>query len=197
MRTSWIAPLGAGFAVTVMIAGCSWFGGGEQSTAQRHLAPVTTDPHAGTITPAMANARTPENQRGAGGPTNQQVREAQEKLKDLGLYQGRVDGLYGRHTIAAVDKFQSDNKLPRTGELNGATEQRLQTAQANQRQNRPQTAQQPAPSNSPNPQTSAVPPSQNPAGQNPPAQTSNSPPVTGNSPNASPSANAPNNQPSH
>ena len=177
MRTSWIAPLGAGIAVTVMIAGCSWLGGGaEQTTAQRHLAPVTTDPQAGTITPATANAGTPADRSGAGGPTNQQVREAQQKLKDLGLYQGRVDGLYGRRTIAAVHKFESQNGLPRTGELSGATEQRLQTAQANQPQNQPQTAQQPASGNPPaNPQTSAVPPNQ--------------------SPNANPSAGAPNNQP--
>src|SRR5579883_2267049 len=132
MRTSWIAPLGAGLAVTVMIAGCSWFGGGdERTTAQRQMAPVTTDPRAGTIIPATANAGTPADRSGAGagGPTNQQVREAQQKLKDLGLYQGRVDGLYGRQTIAAVDKFQSDNNLPRTGALNDETQQRLQTAQ--------------------------------------------------------------------
>ena len=177
MRTSWIAPLGAGLAVTVTIAGCSWFGdGGERNTAQRPMAPVTTDPQAGTITPATANAGTPADRSRAGGPTNQQVRAAQQKLKELGLYQGRVDGLYGRQTIAAVDKFQSDNKLPRTGALSSATEQRLQTAQANQAQNQPQTAQQPAPGNPPaNPQTSAVPPDQ--------------------SPNANPSAGAPNNQP--
>lgn len=174
MRTSWIAPLGAGLAVTVMIAGCSWFGGGgEQTTAQRHLAPVTTDPQAGTITPATANAGTPTDRSGAGAPTNQQVREAQQKLKDLGLYQGAVDGLYGRQTIAAVDKFQSDNNLPRTGALNDATQKRLQTAQAQHPQNQPQTAEQPTPGD--NPQTSAVPPNQ--------------------SPNANPSAGAPNNQP--
>jgi len=177
MRTSWIAPLGAGLAVIVTIAGCSWFGGDdERTTAQRQMAPVTTDPQAGTITPATANAGTPADRSGAAGPTNQQVREAQQKLKDLGLYQGRVDGLYGRQTIAAVDKFQSDNKLPRTGALNDATQQRLQTAQAKQPQNQPQTAEQPAPGNPPaNPQTSAVPPNQ--------------------SPNANPSAGAPNNQP--
>jgi len=194
MRTSWIAPLGAGFAVTALIAGCSWFGGDEQGTAQRHMAPVTTDAQAGesTVTPATANAGTPAKRRSAGGPTNQQVREAQEKLKGLGLYQGRVDGLYGRQTIAAVDKFQSDNKLSRTGELNDATQKRLQTAQANQPESQPQTAQQPPPNNQSNPQTSAVPP-----GQNPPSQNATGESPSGTSPNASPSPSAPNNQPTH
>ncbi|MBV8534796.1 MAG: peptidoglycan-binding protein [Alphaproteobacteria bacterium] len=169
MRTSWMAPLGAGVAVTVMITGCSWVGGGERTTASVHKAPVTTDPQAGTITPTTAAAGTSADGRGVSGPTNDQVREAQQKLKDLGLYQGRIDGIYGPQTIAAVDKFQSENGLPRTRALNDATQQRLQTAQ------------QPAPdTQSGNPQTSAVPPNQN----------------TGTRPDTNPSS-APNSQPAH
>jgi peptidoglycan hydrolase-like protein with peptidoglycan-binding domain len=179
MRTSWIAPLAAGFAVTVTIAGCSWFGGGERTTASVHKAPVTTDPQAGTITPTSATAGMPADGRGVSGPTNAQVRQAQEKLKGLGLYQGPLDGMYGPQTIAAVNKFEAQNGLPRTGELRGATEQRLQNAQTNGPPSQPQTAQ--APKGQPgNSQTNASPPNQ---GSN-----------TGQAPNANPS-NAPNNQP--
>ena len=180
MRTSWIAPFGLGLAVT--IAGCSWFGG-ERNTTPGHMAPVTTDSQNGTVTPTHASAGTPANQRSASNMTKQQVRQAQQKLQQLGLYHGRIDGIYGPQTIAAVDKFQSENKLPRTGELSGATEQRLQSAQANRPQNRPQTAQQPAPNSQSNPQTSAVP--------------ANQAPSTGQNPNTNPSSNAPNNQPTH
>lgn len=63
--------------------------------------------------------------------TNEQVREAQTALRDLGFYDGRIDGLYGRRTIAAVGEFQAQQQdLPRTLALDDATRERLRNRQA-------------------------------------------------------------------
>ncbi len=79
---------------------------------------------------------------------NADVRQAQTALRDMGLYDGQVDGLYGPRTIRAVSEFQRHNDMAATGELTDDTLDRLtQTAAAgtgtSQEQNG-QTATQPA-----------------------------------------------------
>jgi Putative peptidoglycan binding domain/YMGG-like Gly-zipper len=59
------------------------------------------------------------------GPTNAQVKDAQVALKDAGLYDGRIDGIYGKKTIKAVAAFQAKNDLPRTGTLTESTQAKL------------------------------------------------------------------------
>lgn len=59
------------------------------------------------------------------GPTNAEVKDAQTALKDIGLYDGAVDGIYGRKTISAVSEFQAKNDLPRTGTLTERTQTTL------------------------------------------------------------------------
>ena len=49
------------------------------------------------------------------------VLAAQTKLAQLGYYDGRPDGAWGKQTIAAVSRFQDAKKLRVTGELNIAT----------------------------------------------------------------------------
>ena len=62
--------------------------------------------------------------------TNEEVREAQTALRELGFYDGRIDGLYGRRTIAAVGEFQAQQQdLPRTLALDDATRERLRNRQ--------------------------------------------------------------------
>lgn len=63
-----------------------------------------------------------------GGPnlTKKEVRDAQTVLQEMGLYDGKVDGIYGRKTTAAVGKFQEQNDLPHTGTLNRPTQEKLQ-----------------------------------------------------------------------
>lgn len=129
MRAWLIAPLSLALALTA--AGC----GGTREANK----PANT-----------ANASTNADVK---APTNQEVRDAQQKLQQLGLYNGPIDGIYGPTTIAAVRRFQAENGLPQTGALTSDTEQHLQTAQANQPNNPSQTAQQPAtnlPTNQPN-----------------------------------------------
>lgn len=60
--------------------------------------------------------------------TNQEVREAQTALKDMGLYKGKIDGLYGRRSIDAVKEFQAKRDLRRTGALDDRTQQEIQMA---------------------------------------------------------------------
>jgi Putative peptidoglycan binding domain len=60
------------------------------------------------------------------GPTNAQVKDAQVALRDAGLYDGRIDGIYGKKTIKAVAAFQAKNDLPRTGTLTERTRTKLQ-----------------------------------------------------------------------
>jgi peptidoglycan hydrolase-like protein with peptidoglycan-binding domain len=106
-----------------------------------------------TGTPAMASA--------GRRLSSQDVRDAQTRLKNLGLYNGNVDGIYGRKTTAAINDFQVQNGLRGTGTLTNATRQKLEAA-AGTRNDQPQTAQQPAP----NDQTGNSPTGAAPAGQN-------------------------------
>lgn len=51
--------------------------------------------------------------------------EAQKLLKQMGLYEGKVDGIYGRGTKAALEAFQTQTGLEQTGRLDNATFDRL------------------------------------------------------------------------
>ncbi len=53
------------------------------------------------------------------------VRKLQQKLKDLGYYNGRVDGSYGEGTAAAVMAFQLRNSLTVDGKAGPATQRAL------------------------------------------------------------------------
>jgi peptidoglycan hydrolase-like protein with peptidoglycan-binding domain len=50
-----------------------------------------------------------------------QIREAQEQLRALGLYQGPIDGLYGPQSRRAVSQYQSDRHIPVTARLDKPT----------------------------------------------------------------------------
>ncbi len=49
------------------------------------------------------------------------IYSAQQKLKQLGFYQGSIDGSYGSQTAAAVRRYQLAEDLRVTGELNPQT----------------------------------------------------------------------------
>ncbi len=54
--------------------------------------------------------------------------EVQKLLKRRGLYESRVDGIYGPGTKAALEAFQAQNGLERTGKLDNATLTTLRAA---------------------------------------------------------------------
>ena len=53
------------------------------------------------------------------------VLSAQRKLKQLGFYDGVIDGQMGSQTAAAIRRYQIAEKLNVTGEMNPATLRRL------------------------------------------------------------------------
>jgi peptidoglycan hydrolase-like protein with peptidoglycan-binding domain len=57
--------------------------------------------------------------------TREQVREAQQRLQGMGLYNGAADGLMGSSTHRAIAQFQQRNGLPQTATLDEGTVSRL------------------------------------------------------------------------
>ena len=56
---------------------------------------------------------------------NLEVHQAQKTLKELGYDPGPLDGLWGKTTKRAIEKFQLDMQLPVTGKLDELTKKRL------------------------------------------------------------------------
>lgn len=70
-----------------------------------------------------AFAISPNGQAGHGQQA--ETMQAQHKLKAEGLYKGKVDGIDGPQTQAALKRFQGKNGLQKTGQLDRQTEQKL------------------------------------------------------------------------
>jgi N-acetylmuramoyl-L-alanine amidase len=51
--------------------------------------------------------------------------QAQTELKQMGLYNGQVDGKMGKQTKQAISKFQKQNGLRQTAQLDRQTKDRL------------------------------------------------------------------------
>jgi peptidoglycan hydrolase-like protein with peptidoglycan-binding domain len=49
------------------------------------------------------------------------VQAVQDKLRQAGAYGGRIDGIWGADSQAALERFQQANQLQVTGQLNQAT----------------------------------------------------------------------------
>ena len=61
---------------------------------------------------------------------DQEIYQAQKALKELGYTPGKVDGLWGKATERAIERFQRESRLPLTGRLDGETKKRLGLAPA-------------------------------------------------------------------
>ena len=70
---------------------------------------------------SSAAIKAPVNQKDSYSTENKHI---QERLKYYGYYTGKIDGIYGSGTIAAVKAFQRANGL----KVDGAAAQRLQSA---------------------------------------------------------------------
>lgn len=142
-------------------------GVGAAGGAERHTLDEKTDAAAQSAdryvsgksgsSSAAAGAGTANARAAANNPTSQDVRQVQSELKDLGFYKGRVDGIYGPRTTAAVNQFQAQHKLAQTGRLDDPTRQQLQSVASARGapppgQNNTQTSQAPSsPATGPNP----------------------------------------------
>jgi Putative peptidoglycan binding domain len=61
-------------------------------------------------------------------PQRNLVRDAQIALRDAGFDPGRIDGVMGSKTRAALREFQASQGLPQTGRLDETTQQQLLAA---------------------------------------------------------------------
>jgi peptidoglycan hydrolase-like protein with peptidoglycan-binding domain len=66
------------------------------------------------------------------------VKEAQVKLKQDGLYHGRIDGIIGPQTRRALTDFQKRENLPQTAALDQQTMQKLNVSEPQAQTNEPQ-----------------------------------------------------------
>ncbi|MCX4982997.1 L,D-transpeptidase family protein [Streptomyces sp. NBC_00572] len=83
-------------------------------------------PSGTTATPTDAPSGTPEPDVLMGdGDENEQVRELQARLRQLGYFDRAPTGFYGTMTAGSVKAFQKKQGLPRTGSVEEATWQRL------------------------------------------------------------------------
>jgi peptidoglycan hydrolase-like protein with peptidoglycan-binding domain len=58
-------------------------------------------------------------------PTNQRISEIQSALSRSGYYQGDANGKWDSNTVAALQKFQSENNLNPSGKLDATSLQKL------------------------------------------------------------------------
>ena len=65
------------------------------------------------------------------GNKGETVKEAQNKLKQLGFYQGKIDGDYGDMTVDAVKKYQRTQHLLEDGIIGPVTCKVLNNTQTN------------------------------------------------------------------
>jgi peptidoglycan hydrolase-like protein with peptidoglycan-binding domain len=88
--------------------------------------PDTTAPPAAIASP-KPSAQTPAGSLSANAEHLSQhtVKQAQEKLKSQGLYDGPIDGQQGPQMRAAIEKYQKQNGLPQTAMLDQQTLQQL------------------------------------------------------------------------
>lgn len=66
-----------------------------------------------------------QEQRGQQGMNQEQIKHAQEQLKEAGFDPGPIDGQFGPQTQAALREFQKSHGLPQTGQFDQATKQQL------------------------------------------------------------------------
>jgi peptidoglycan hydrolase-like protein with peptidoglycan-binding domain len=83
---------------------------------------------AGTATPESADTMAMKA-LGKEGTSRAAVKDAQQKLADVGFYHGKIDGLMGPQTKEALSAYQQQNGLKQTARLDKATRDHLAQVQ--------------------------------------------------------------------
>jgi peptidoglycan hydrolase-like protein with peptidoglycan-binding domain len=99
--------------VGLLGAGCAGTPSAPTPASSYPASPSYTQPQPSTYTQPQPSAA---------------VRDAQQRLRVLGLYAGAIDGIWGPDTQAAVERFQRNRGLEVTGDLNQVTTSALQAA---------------------------------------------------------------------
>jgi peptidoglycan hydrolase-like protein with peptidoglycan-binding domain len=110
------------FVALGIMAGC---GDQEATQADRSMGQRAEAPRAGTDTAPVPGTSATGPAAGTSAPGVQvdqaTIRQAEQQLQAAGLNPGKVDGVVDKNTREAVRKFQEQNKLEATGELNQDT----------------------------------------------------------------------------
>jgi peptidoglycan hydrolase-like protein with peptidoglycan-binding domain len=109
-RTLWTVGLSAMLAMPMLAVG-------QQSS--------TTPGTSGSMGPGAGGSGTRMEQRGQQQVGQEQIREAQQELKDAGFYKGSIDGVLGQQTTEAIRDYQKSRGLPETGRLDEPTQELL------------------------------------------------------------------------
>lgn len=105
---------------------CRWVRQEKNGTYQKYRSkkpfatPVITYVNLGAPTPSVAPAKV-----SATDPSPLSVRQVQGRLKQAGFDPGPVDGVWGRATLAAWNRFQTQAGLPLTDRMDAATLDKL------------------------------------------------------------------------
>jgi peptidoglycan hydrolase-like protein with peptidoglycan-binding domain len=95
------------------------------STAQSSTTSRSAAAQSGTSSSTMDYDNTASGTSTRMRMSGDELRQAQQKLKDDGDYTGQVDGKMGPKTAQALKKFQQSNGLPQTGRLDQQTASKL------------------------------------------------------------------------
>jgi peptidoglycan hydrolase-like protein with peptidoglycan-binding domain len=131
-------------AAALALSGCSMFS--SEGSSQRSQAPASSQPSSQSsqssqsTAPSYSQSSSTRARTGASSATSDydntasgtsmrmsgdELRQAQQKLKDDGDYTGQVDGKMGPKTAQALKKFQQSNGLSQTGRLDQQTASKL------------------------------------------------------------------------
>src|SRR5262245_37062283 len=97
-------------STVVALPACSWFGGNSQSNRAGTSRSYAATPNYNAPSQAQTTELTPD-----------MIRNVQQTLQQDGSYHGRVDGVWGPSTQAAVRNYQQQHNLNATGQLDQDT----------------------------------------------------------------------------
>ena len=92
---------------------------GIGGAAVDHAANAGNVPNAGWNMPPAPG--TSQHLQTAANLSKDDIRQAQLELRNMGLYNGSLDGVVGPETKRGLEQFQKDNGLDRTATLDGQT----------------------------------------------------------------------------
>ena len=96
------------------------------STMTSPMTSQSGSPSTATMSTPGASTQSPQANAGQSMPASQsEIQQAQQELKSQGLYRGQVDGVMGPETQTALSKFQRQQGLPETAQLDQQTLSRL------------------------------------------------------------------------
>gem|GEM_PF-1901098 len=115
--------------LTTLLVAISISAKGSQTTTSKTHKPITSkQPSGGSRKPAHTSAiRKQRTARRSAAPTFQlhpdpaRYQEIQKALADRGYFKGEVNGVWGPDSVEALQRFQTDQKLPNDGKINALT----------------------------------------------------------------------------